>query len=331
MSPVPPLEHTAPEDPGQARVLAVRAFNRFYTRHIGLLQEGLLKSPYSLTEMRVLYELGTAAEWSASDLARVLGLDGGYLSRILTKFRKQGLLKKSPSGTDARRSLLHLTPAGIQARADFDARSSADITALLAPLSDEEQQTLVTAMGRIERLLAPASAGEAAAAVPFILRPHRPGDIGWVIQRHGERYTRDYGWSGAFETLVAEIAAQFLRDFEPRKDHCWIAERDGERVGSLVLVRENDTEARLRLLLVEPSARGLGIGRTLVVESLHFAIAAGYRSVVLWTNDVLHSARRIYEGQGFVLESAEPHTRFGPPMNGQTWRLDLDIWRKSRA
>jgi DNA-binding MarR family transcriptional regulator/N-acetylglutamate synthase-like GNAT family acetyltransferase len=308
-----------PADPVTTdRTAAVRRFNRFYTRRIGVLQEGLLKSPFSLTEARVLYELAQREDATASALARELDLDPGYLSRILKGFEEQGLILRNSCSLDARQTLLRLTDLGRAAFLPLDRHSEEEVGALLASLPSSAQRRLIAAMAEIEALLeAPAR------AAPYVLRPHRPGDLGWIIHRHGALYAEEYGWDQSFEALVAEIAAKFLRDFDPRWDCCWIAEREGEILGSALVVRESEAVAKLRLLLVEPRARGLGIGRRLVAECLAFARRAGYRRMTLWTNDVLHAARRIYEQAGFQLTAEAPHHAFGKDLISQTWEREL--------
>ncbi len=302
------------------RVAAVRRFNRFYTRQIGVLQEGLLGSPFSLTEVRVLYELAHRDEPTATDLARALGLDAGYLSRILRGFQRRGLVEKTPSPADGRQTLLSLTKKGERTFAPLDARSSAEIGALLRGLSPDRQRRLMEAMRTIEHLLGGA---EPEHQTPFLLRPHQPGDMGWVVHRHGVLYAQEYGWDERFEALVAEIAATFIRNFDPKRERCWIAERDGEIVGSVFLVKQSKAVARLRLLLVEPKARGLGLGRRLVSECERFARQAGYRKIVLWTNSVLRAARRVYEEAGYRLVHEERHHSFGHDLIGESWELDL--------
>lgn len=301
------------------QVTAVRSFNRFYTRQIGLLEEGLLKSEYSLTEARVLYELAQREGLTASELGRDLGLDAGYLSRLLKKFDARGLVRRTPSREDARQSVLALTAAGRKAFAPLNKASHDEIAAMLDPLSRQERGELVRAMHTIQKLLG----GKPEPDVGFILRPHRPGDIGWIAHRQGILYHEEYGWDGTFEALVAEIAAAFVRNFDPLREHCWIAERHGGIVGSVFLVRQSDEVAKLRLLYVEPSARGLGIGARLVDECIRFARAKGYRTLTLWTNDVLVAARRIYEKAGFGLLGEERHHSFGRDLVGQTWDLAL--------
>jgi DNA-binding MarR family transcriptional regulator/GNAT superfamily N-acetyltransferase len=301
------------------RVEAVRRFNRFYTQKIGVLHDGLLDSPFSLAEVRVLYELAHREEPTATELGQELGLDAGYLSRILSRFEKKGLLRKKPSQDDGRRSLLQLTPRGREALAALDARSSAEVTRMMAGLSPTGQRQLVEAMHTLEGLLG----AKAEPRVPYVLRPHQPGDMGWVVHRHGVLYAREYGWDERFEALVASIVAEFIQKLDPKHERCWVAEKDGEPVGSVFLVKKSKTVARLRLLLVEPSARGLGIGSRLVDECVRFARQAGYRKVTLWTNSVLLAARRIYEAAGFELVHSEPDPLFGAGQVGETWELVL--------
>jgi len=303
----------------EARVEATRRFNRFYTRKIGVLHEGLLHTPFSLAESRVLYELAHRDRPTAADLAKELDLDAGYLSRILRGFEKRGLIEKSPSQSDGRQSLLTLSEDGRQAFAPLNVRAREEIGGMLGGLSPTAQGQLVEAMDTIERLLGAAPERKA----PYLLRPHQPGDIGWVIGRHGAIYAQEYGWDETFEALVAEIAAKFLRNFDPKLERCWIAEKDGENVGSVFLVKQSKTTAKLRLLIVDPKARGLGIGARLVDECVRFARMAGYRKVTLWTNSVLHAARHIYQTVGFTLAREEPHHSFGHDLVGQYWKLTL--------
>jgi DNA-binding MarR family transcriptional regulator/GNAT superfamily N-acetyltransferase len=303
------------------RVEAVRRFSRFYTRQIGVLQEGLLKSPFPLTEARVIYELAHHERVTATALAQELGLDAGYLSRILRGFRTRGLIDKEPSETDARQSLLSLTDDGQEAFAKLNAGSCREVGAMLSDLSDAEQRQLVEAMHTIEGLLG----AQPEHKVPYLLRPHQPGDMGWVVYRHGVLYAQEYGWDERFEGLVADIVAGFIHEYEPKRERCWIAEQDGENVGSVFLVRHPEREgvAKLRLLLVEPKARGLGIGGRLTDECVRFARRVGYRTLTLWTNDVLHAARHIYEKAGFALVASERHHSFGYDLIGETWELEL--------
>lgn len=301
------------------RVEAVRRFNRFYTRKIGVLQEHLLKSSFSLSEARILYELAHHEGTTASELGEALGLDAGYLSRILQGFLKRGLLDRRASEKDGRQNLLTLNPRGQQAFGKLDADTRGDIGALLVEVKDADQARLIGAMETIEEILG----AKPERPVPYLLRPPQPGDLGWVVQRHGFLYSQEYGWDESFEVLVAQIVADFARHFDTKRERCWIAEKDGENVGAVFLVKKTKTVAKLRLLLVEPSARGLGLGGRLVEECVRFARQAGYRKLTLWTNSVLHAARRIYERAGFRLVHEKPHHSFGQDLLGQTWELDL--------
>jgi DNA-binding MarR family transcriptional regulator/GNAT superfamily N-acetyltransferase len=301
------------------RIAAVRRFNRFYTQKIGVLEEGLLRSPFSLAEARVLYELAQRETATASAIGRDLALDAGYLSRILRSFAKQGLIDKRASAADRRQSFLRLTRKGADAFAPLNARSREQITALLGALPATDQRRLVEAMAAIESLLGAAPEHRA----PYVLRPHQPGDMGWVVQRHGALYTQEYGWDQTFEALVAEIVAQFLRRYDPKHERCWIAEKDGANVGSVFLVRKSRSVAKLRLLLVEPSARGLGIGARLVDECIGFARQCGYRKLTLWTQSILLPARRIYTAAGFRRVTQARHRSFGADLVGETWDVKL--------
>lgn len=297
----------------------VRGFNRFYTRQIGLLREGLLKTPYSLTQARVLYELGTRTGVRSADLIRDLGLDAGYLSRLLKDFEKRGLVKRTASRDDRRVSLLALTAQGSAEFGRLNARSQSEAAEMLDAMGTVERRRLVDSMTSIRQLLdAPA-----AVAREFTIRTHRAGDIGWVVARHGILYSREYQWDCAFEGLVAKIAGEFLMRFDPARERCWIAERGGEPIGCVFLVKHSKTVGKLRLLLVEPSARGLGAGSRLVDECIAFARACGYRKLTLWTNDILHAARRIYQRAGFRLVKEEKHHSFGHDLVGQSWELPL--------
>lgn len=298
-------------------VKALRRFNRFFTQRIGVL-DPYLGSELSLTDVRVLYELAHRQAPVARDLQQDLGLDAGYLSRILKRFEAAGWLARTPDPQDARQSRLALTAAGHTAFAPLQQASRDHAATLLAPLGAARQQQLVAAMARIEALMdaqAPAS--------PVVLRDPAPGDMGWVVQQHGEVYAREYGWNQDFEVLVAGIAADFVRKFQPGREKGWIAERDGERLGAIFLVRKSATVAQLRMLIVAPSARGLGLGARLTDECLAFARAAGYRKVVLWTNSCLTAARDIYAKRGFVLKQSEPHESYGASLVGETWELKL--------
>ncbi len=300
-------------------VEAVRRFNRFYTGRLGLLREKLYDSPFTLAQMRILYELAHRPPVTAATLSRELGMDPGYLSRQLKRFGEQGLLKKAPSDADAREQPISITEKGQDALAPWVEASRREVAAMLARLGPEEVSDAVSAMARIERLLAP----NPSPAPAVILRPHRPGDMGWVVERHGSLYASEYGFDQSFEALVAEIVAAFLKSFDPAREACWIAERDGERVGSVFLVRKDDETAKLRLLIVDPEARGIGLGRQLVRETIRFATEKGYRRIVLWTQSSLLPARRIYESLGFRLAASEPHQSFGQSLTGETWELEL--------
>ncbi len=301
-----------------ARAERIRRFNRFYTEKIGVLQEGLLHSPFSLAEARVLYEIAHAERPAAAGIGKRLNLDAGYLSRIVNRLLKAGVLNRTRSLADGRARNLSLTRKGREQFAMLDRRSHEEAAAMLRRLAPNRQTELVRALESAQSLL-----GSARAAIPYILRPHRPGDMGWVVQRHGEIYFQEYGWDERFEALVAEIVAAFIANFDARRERCWIAERDGERAGSIFLVRKSATVAKLRLLLVEPAARGAGLGLQLVEECLRFAKKAGYRQVVLWTNSILTAARHIYEKTGFELIEEQKHRQFGPELTGQTWRKML--------
>lgn len=302
-----------------ARVDAVRRFTRFYTQYAGALRRRLLDSPYSLTEARVIYELAHHETATAAELAQELELDSGYLSRILKGFERQGLIERRPSESDGRAALLSLTAAGQDAFAGLNARSRAEFAAKLETLSEAEQAEVVAAMETIQARLGARLPRKA----PYILRPQQPGDMGWIVHRHGVLYAEEYGWDETFEALVARIVADFIENFDPRRERCWIAEKDGEVVGSAFVVKQSDEVAKLRLVYVEPKARGLGIGGRLVAEAIRFSRLHGYKKLTLWTNDILVSARRIYEAAGFTLVTEEKHRSFGKDLVGQHWELEL--------
>lgn len=308
-----------PESELLQHVEAVRRFTRFYTRKMGVLEEGLLGSPYTLAEARILYEIAHHETTTATELGKELGLDAGYVSRLLKSLDKRGLIERSPSPQDGRRTLISLTDSGREAFSAINARSRGEVGGILERLSPADQCRLTEAMNLIEGLLGRESSQRA----PYILRPNQPGDIGWVIQRHGALYAREYGWDETFEAFVADIASRFILEFDPGRERCWIAERDGENVGCVFLVRQSEAVAKLRMLLVEPGARGLGIGRRLVEECIRFARRCGYKQLDLWTNDILVAARHIYERAGFRLVDEEKHHSFGHDLVGQNWRLDL--------
>ena len=304
-------------------VEAVRRFNRFYTRRIGVLGDGLLGGSLPLTEARVLYEVAVRDEPTASDLTRGLGLDPGYLSRLLARLEGRGLLERARSEADGRRRLLRLTPDGEEAFSVLDARSRDEVFGLLGDRPEGEQRRLLAAMRTIEDLLGEELDRASRPAQPFVLRPPEPGGMGWVVQRHGVLYAREYGWDERFEALVARIVADFVEGYDPGRERAWIAEMGGENVGCVFLVKESDTVAKLRLLLVEPAARGMGLGRHLVHECVRFARDRGYEKITLWTNSVLDVALHIYEEQGFKIVEEEEHHSFGHDLIGQNWELVL--------
>jgi DNA-binding MarR family transcriptional regulator/GNAT superfamily N-acetyltransferase len=301
------------------QIAAVRAFNRFYTRKLGVLDQQLLKSPYSLSEARVLYELAYRDDLSAKEIGSELGLDAGYLSRIVQNFEENGLLTREPLPSDRRQYRLSLTAKGRQAFAKLERSSQEDVGAMLAALPASGSQKLIGAMAVIERLLGAPNTPPPAA----ILRSHRPGDMGWVVQSHGALYASEYGFDSSFEGLVAEITAKFLASFDASRERCWIAELDGAQVGSVFLVRHSDDVAKIRLLLVDPAARGQRLGQRLVAECIAFARACGYRKITLWTQSILLAARKIYQDEGFVLVADEANRSFGQSLISETWELEL--------
>ncbi|MEN3348272.1 MAG: hypothetical protein V7632_1907 [Bradyrhizobium sp.] len=306
---------TDPDD----QVTAVRRFNRFYTRKLGMLDQHLAQSPFSLSEARVLYELAHREDAAARDIGIELGLDAGYLSRILQKFDDDGLIARKPLPTDRRQIRLNLTAKGRQAFARVSRSSHDEVAAMLAALSPDDRTRVTSAMATIERLLEPAAAKPAS----FLLRSHRVGDIGWVVSRQGRAYAEEYGWDISYEALVAEICAQFLRNYDPAREHCWIAEVKGEPVGSVFLVNGGDGIAKLRLLMVEEKARGLGVGRALVEQCIRTARDNGYKKMTLWTQSILLAARGIYARAGFQHVNDEKHHSFGVDLVGETWELEL--------
>ncbi len=299
-------------------IAAFRAFTRFYTRKLGVLDQHLLKSPFSLSEARVLYELAHQDEPIAKDIGGALGLDPGYLSRIVQRFEDDGLINRKPLEQDRRQVRLGLTAKGRQAFAKIDRASHEEVAVMLGALSSDECRRLTGAMAAIERLLEPDAQMPA-----FVLRSHRIGDMGWVVASQARAYAQDYGWDISYEALVAEICAQFVRNFDPSREHCWIAEINGEPVGSIFLVKATDELAKLRLLQVEKKARGLGVGRALADECVRFARENGYKKITLWTQSILLAARGIYARAGFRLVKEEPHHSFGVDLIGETWELEL--------
>jgi DNA-binding MarR family transcriptional regulator/GNAT superfamily N-acetyltransferase len=298
---------------------AVRGFNRFYTRQIGLLGDHVFESPFSLSETRVLDELAHRDGPTASELGKDLGLDAGYLSRMLRRFEAKRLIARTSSPTDRRQTHLRLTARGRTAFAPLESRARTEVGSMLGRLSAVKRRQVVDAMATIERALG----GPVAEPAPYLLRAHQPGDIGWVVHRHGALYAQEWGYSVEFEALVARIAADFLDRFDPTREPCWIAEKDGASVGSVFVVAKSKTVAKLRMLLVEPSARGLGLGRRLVDECVRFARAAGYRTLTLWTHRQLTAARRLYQEAGFTLVHHQPVHSFGKDLVDEIWELEL--------
>lgn len=296
-------------------VAAVRRFNRVYTRAIGVLERGYLGTPYTLAEGRVLYEIATGGGVTASTICEITGLDAGYVSRIVKRFEREGVVIRARSAEDGRRAVLRLTTHGLEVFEPFDRRSAERVEGLIAHLPSASRERLTRALADVERLMDPAPPG------PITLRDHRPGDMGWVVERHAALYGREYGWD--IEGVTARIVADFLEHHDPARSRCWIAERDGRRVGSVFVLDDGEGVARLRLLLLEPEARGSGLGRRLVEACIAFAREAGYREMVLWTHEVLTAARGIYAATGFVLEKTWTHEDFGKPEVSETWRRPL--------
>jgi DNA-binding MarR family transcriptional regulator/GNAT superfamily N-acetyltransferase len=307
----------ATSDGLEARIAAVRRFSRFYTRELGLLRESLVDTRFSLTESRVLYELAHRDQVTASELAADLDLDHGYLSRILRRFGEDGLLRKTRAADDGRQSLITITAKGRKAFAPLNKGSHDQVAELLGRLGETEQARVVGAMGTVERLLGNAG------APAIVLRPHRPGDMGWVTSANAMLYAQEYGWDISYEALVGKITAEFIEKFDPARERCWIAELNGERVGSVFCVAKTNEIAKLRLLIIDPRARGLGLGKRLVEECMRFAKDSGYRRMTLWTQSILTAARGIYAKAGFELVAEEPHHSFGVDLIGETWERDL--------
>ena len=299
-------------------VSAIRGFNRFYTRKIGVV-DGVASSPFSLAEARVLYELAHREQPTATDIRKELGLDAGYMSRILRGFERRKLVTREQSKTDERQRFLSLTAKGRKAFAPLDERSNRDVAAMLEKLSPTERQQLLDAVQTVGRLLG----DKAEPRTPYLVRQHQPGDMGWIVHRQAILYAEEYGWDGTYEALAAEIVAQFIKNYDPKCERCWIAEKDGERVGAVFVAKASDETAKLRLLHVEPEARGLGIGRRLVDECVRFARQAGYQKMALWTQSILHTARHLYKQAGFRIVREEQHRSFGRDLTAETWELDL--------
>ncbi|WP_460948971.1 GNAT family N-acetyltransferase [Pseudomonas marginalis] len=298
------------------RAGVVRGFNRFYTQQIGVLQEHLLQSDYSLTEIRVMYELSSRGDLTSADLCHMLSLDAGYLSRLVGGLEKRGLIQKVRSVTDARAVQLHLSDLGRAVLAPLEQRTQNEVIALLDSLPEQQQHQLTEAMKRIQALLQGTTPS-------YLLRNPQPGDMGLVVQQQTAIYAREYGWNWEFEALVAEIVAKYLREFDPTSERCWIAEKDGEVVGSVFVIRHDDTTAKLRMLYVDASARGMGIGQRLVDECVRFARQVGYTRMLLWTVDILTDARKLYQKAGFELVEEEPMVSFGKSLVSQTWARAL--------
>src|ERR1700744_2246940 len=301
------------------QIAAIRGFSRFYTQKLGIIEPKLLDSPFTLQEARIIYEIAQHAPCTATDLVRSLGLDAGFLSRTLAALQRRQIVARKPSRTDRRANELVLTAKGRAAFAELDNSSRREVAALLSGLDEDARARVVGAMTAIEQTLQP----QAEKPAGFLLRSHRPGDIGWVVSRHGAVYAQEYGWGISFEALVAEITAQFLRSFDARREHCWIAEVDGEPAGSIFLVKGTDQVAKLRLLLVDKNARGLGVGRALVEQCIRFAKESGYSAITLWTQSILVAARGIYQRAGFRLAAEEKHHSFGVDLVGETWEMKL--------
>ena len=305
-----------------ARIAAVRGFNRFYTRQIGVLRKTFLDTPYSLGEARVLYEIANRNSPTASDVGRALDLDAGYLSRVLRSFERRGLIARKASARDARQSHLWLSPGGRKAYALLEQRSQGDMGALLGKLKAAEQARLVAAMSTIRSLL-DGKPQEQAAKPRYSLRAPRPGDFGWIVKRHAELYGQEYGWHAPFEGVCAQIVADFVNKLDEKRERCWIAEMDGENVGCVFVAKDSAAVARIRLLLVEPKARGFGVGARLVDESVRFSRVSGYKKMTLWTHSVLTAARHIYQKAGFKLVHTERHKSWGPAVVSEFWDLEL--------
>jgi DNA-binding MarR family transcriptional regulator/GNAT superfamily N-acetyltransferase len=324
-------------EPGIAeQVSAIRAFNRFYTRKIGVL-DGMASSPFSLAEARVLYEVAHREQPTASDIRKELGLDAGYMSRILRDFERRRLVKREQSKADERQRFLSLTAKGRRAFAPLEERSNRQVGAMFKELSPSERKQLVDSVQTAHRLLgdqAEPRTPEARApqpGIPYLLRPHQPGDLGWIVHRQAILYAEEYGWDGTYEALAAEVVAQFIQNYDPKRERAWVAEKDEKRVGGVFVAKQSDEIAKLRLLHVEAEARGLGIGKRLVQECIRFARQAGYQKMTLWTQSILHAARHIYKQEGFKLVSEEKHHSFGKNLTAETWELNLRTAASSQS
>jgi DNA-binding MarR family transcriptional regulator/GNAT superfamily N-acetyltransferase len=309
-----------PADGLDTQVGLIRAFNRFYTRRIGVV-DGIASSPFSLAEARVLYELAHRERATATDIRKELGLDAGYMSRILQEFERRKFVKREQSKTDEREKFLSMTAQGRKAFAPLEDRSNRDVAALLENLSPAERKRFVDAAQTVRKLLG----DKAEQKTLYLLRQHQPGDMGWIVHRQAVLYADEYGWDGTYEALAAEIVAQFIKNYDAKRERCWIAEKDGERVGAVFVAKATDEVAKLRLLHVESEARGLGIGKRLVEECVRFARQAGYKKMTLWTQSILHAARHLYRQAGFQVVSEEQHHSFGKDLIAETWELDLRI------
>jgi DNA-binding MarR family transcriptional regulator/GNAT superfamily N-acetyltransferase len=307
----------------ERRIAAVRRFNRFYTRQLGVLRKNFLDSPYSLGEARLLYEIASGSAPTASEIGRALDLDAGYLSRVLRDFQRRGLIARKPSSADARQSRLALTARGRQVFSPLQRRSQRQAGDLLGRLSAAQQARLVGAMTTIQGLIDPSTTGAPTPHGRYILRAPKPGDFGWIVKRHAELYAEEYGWVAPFEGVCAQIVADFINKYDAKRERCWIAEMDGESIGSIVLAKDSASVARIRLLLVDPKARGLGLGAQLTDECIRFARRAGYRKITLWTHRVLTAARHVYEKAGFKLTRSERHRSWGKPVISEHWDLEL--------
>jgi len=307
-----------PELRVDAQVGAIRAFNRFYTRKIGVV-DGMASSPFALAEARVLYELAHREQATATDIRKELGLDAGYMSRILREFERRKLIRREQSKTDERQKFLSLTAKGRRAFAPLDARSNRDVVAILEGLSPTKRKQLVDAVQAVRRLLG----DKVQTSTSYLLRQHQPGDLGWIVHRQAILYAEEYGWDGTYEALAGEIVAQFIKNYDPNRERCWIAEKDGERVGGAFVAKVSDDIAQLRLLHVESQARGLGIGKRLVEECVRFARRAGYQKMTLWTQSNLHAAQHIYKQAGFQVVREQQHHSFGKDLTAETWELNL--------